>query len=107
MYCMNSPILQPILMKSHTGLLAQSAERRANNANVMSSILIQTNFFFFYIMLSFNYLESGFCCLRHRGGQVVACCFYDQFPEVSVTWVASLGIQRGQSIMLRLRYKHG
>ena len=27
------------------GLLAQSVERRANNANVMSSILIQTIFF--------------------------------------------------------------
>ena len=55
MYCMTIP--QPILLKSHTGLLAQSAERRANNANVMSSILIQTKFFFFTSC-------SLFCCLR-------------------------------------------
>ena len=51
MYCMTIP--QPILLKSHTGLLAQSAERRANNANVMSSILIQTKFFFLHHALCF------------------------------------------------------
>ena len=38
------------------GLLAQSAERRANNANVMSSILIQAKcFLFFFFTVSFFY----------------------------------------------------
>ena len=37
------------------GLLAQSAERRANNANVMSSILIQAIAFFECYVASFHF----------------------------------------------------
>ena len=41
------------------GLLAQSAERRANNANVMSSILIQA-IAFFECYVAFHSLECHF-----------------------------------------------